>query len=390
MLFSFYKNALHLHRFLETQLPIGMQRTFLTGLLFATAFIFHISVFAKSDESEGDKDLKTEIDEYIQHHLKDSHDFSLFSYTRDNGEHVYVGFPLPVILWDDGLKVFSSSRFHHGETLAEVDGNFYKLYHSKIYKTDAEGTINYDEDHHPTNVKPLDFSMTKSVVMIMITGLLMFLLFRGLARSYRKNGGIPKGIGRFFEPIVLYIRDDIAIATIGEKRYKKYMGFLLTIFFFIWFLNMFGLTPLGVNVTGNIAITTALAILTFLITNFTGTKDYWKHLLDPLGDSMPWIAKIPLYIILVPIELLGIFIKPFSLLIRLYANMQAGHIVIMSLIGLMFLFKNWIGSSLSFGLAFAISLIEILVALLQAYIFTMLSALYFGFASEEHEHAEAH
>lgn len=367
-----------------------MQRTYLTGFLFAVALLFHISLFAKSDESEGEKDLKTEIDEYIQHHLKDSHDFSLFSYTKENGEHVYVGFPLPVILWDEGLKVFSSSKFHHGETLAEVDGNFYKLYHSKIYRTDAQGTINYDADDHPTNVKPLDFSMTKSVVMIIITGFLMFLLFRGLARSYAKNGGIPKGVGRFFEPIVLYIRDDIAIATIGEKRYKKYMSFLLTIFFFIWFLNMFGMTPLGVNVTGNIAITSALAILTFLITNFTGTKDYWKHLFDPLGDSMPWIAKIPLYIILIPIELLGIFIKPFSLLIRLYANMQAGHIVIMSLIGLMFIFKNWIGSSLSFGLAFAISLIEILVALLQAYIFTMLSALYFGFASEEHEHAEAH
>ena len=367
-----------------------MQRKYLTGFLLAAALIFHVSIFAKSDEDAGDKDLKTEIDEYIQHHLKDSHDFSLFSYTKDNGEHVYVGLPLPVILWDEGLKVFSSSKFHHGETLAEVDGKYYKLYHSKIYRTDAQGTINYDEDQHPTNVEPLDFSVTKSVVMIILTGLLMFLLFRGLARSYAKNGGIPKGIGRFFEPIVLYIRDDIAIATIGEKRYKKYMSFLLTIFFFIWFLNMFGMTPLGVNVTGNIAITTALAILTFLITNFTGTKDYWKHLFDPLGDSMPWIAKIPLYIILIPIEILGIFIKPFSLLIRLYANMQAGHIVIMSLIGLMFIFKNWIGSSLSFGLAFAISLIEILVALLQAYIFTMLSALYFGFASEEHEHAEAH
>ncbi len=367
-----------------------MQRTFLTGFLLIAAFLFQVSIFAKTDENEGDKDLKTEIEEYIDHHLKDSHDFSLFSYTKENGEHVYVGFPLPVILWDDGLKVFSSSKFHHGETLAEVGGQYYKLYHSKIYRTDAQGTINYDADHHPTNVKPLDFSMTKSVVMIIFTGFLMFLLFRGLARSYAKNGGIPKGVGRFFEPIVLYIRDDIAIATIGEKRYKKYMSFLLTIFFFIWFLNMFGLTPLGVNVTGNIAITTALAILTFLITNFTGTKDYWKHLFDPLGDSMPWIAKLPLYIILVPIELLGIFIKPFSLLIRLYANMQAGHIVIMSLIGLMFIFKNWIGSSLTFGLAFAISLIEILVALLQAYIFTMLSALYFGFASEEHEHAEAH
>ena len=339
---------------------------------------------------ETDKDIKSEIDEYIDHHLLDSHDFSLFSYTDDSGVKHHVGVPLPVILWDEGLVAFSSSRFHHGETVASVGDNHYMLYHGKIYKTDSEGTINYDEKEHPTNVQPLDFSVTKSVVMIILTGLMMLLLFGGLARSYSKNDGIAKGAGRFFEPIILYIRDDIAIATIGEKRYKKYMPFLLTIFFFIWFLNMFGLTPLGINVTGNIAITTALAILTFLLTNFTGTSDYWKHLFDPLGDSMPWIAKIPLYLILVPIELLGLFIKPFSLLIRLYANMQAGHIVIMSLIGLMFIFKNWVGSTLSFGLAFAISIIEILVALLQAYIFTMLSALYFGFASEEHEHAEAH
>ena len=349
-----------------------------------------LTVAAADKENSEGKDVKSEISEYIDHHLKDSHDFSLFSYTDDEGVKHYVGLPLPVILWDNGPVVFSSSEFHHGETVAEAGGNYYRLYHSKIYKTDSEGTILYDEEHHPTNAKPLDFSITKSVVMILLTGLLMFLLFRGLARSYSSNEGIAKGIGRFFEPIIIYIRDDIAIATIGEKRYKKYMPFLLTIFFFIWFLNMFGMTPLGVNVTGNIAITTALAILTFLLTNFTGTSDYWKHLFDPLGDSMPWIAKIPLYVILIPIEVLGLFIKPFSLLIRLYANMQAGHIVIMSLIGLMFIFKNWLGSSLSFGLAFAISIIELLVALLQAYIFTMLSALYFGFASEEHEHAEAH
>jgi len=355
------------------------------------ALLCGVSMFGKEKEQHSDapqKDLKTEIKEYIHHHLQDSHDFSLFSYTKDNGEHVYVGLPLPVILWDNGLKVFPSSQFHHGEEIAEVGGNHYRLYHSKIYKTDAQGTIQYDEEHHPTNAKPLDFSITKNVVMIIITGILMFWLFTSLARSYAKNGGIPKGAGRFFEPIVLYIRDDIARPNIGEKHYRKYMPFLLTIFFFIWFLNIFGLTPLGINVTGNIAITFGLALLTFLITNFTGTKDYWKHLFDPLGDTMPWYAKIPLYIILVPIELLGLIIKPFSLLIRLYANMQAGHIVLMSLIGLMFLFKSWLGSPLSFALAFAISLIEVLVALLQAYIFTMLSALYFGFASEEHDHHE--
>lgn len=380
-----------MHRFLKTDILSIMRMTFLNQLLVVLAlFLSHVSWAKETEHAEDGQDLKTEIKEYIQHHLQDAHDFSLFSYTKENGEHKYVGFPLPVILWDNGLKVFSSSKFHHGETLAEVDGNYYKLYHSKIYKTDAEGTITYDESHHPTNIKPLDFSITKNVVMIIITGLLMLWLFSSLARSYAKNNGIPTGAGRFFEPIVLYIRDDIARPNIGEKRYKKYMPFLLTIFFFIWFLNMFGMTPLGINVTGNIAITFALALMVFLITNFTGTKDYWMHQFNPLGDSMPWYAKIPLYIILVPIEILGLFIKPFSLLIRLYANMQAGHIVLMSLIGLMFIFKSWLGSPLSFGLAFAISLIEVLVALLQAYIFTMLSALYFGFASEEHEHDHGH
>ena len=354
-------------------------------------FLFFTPLLALAGGGGAKADKKSEIKAYIQHHLQDSYDFSLFSYTTDDGEHKYIAAPLPVILWDNGLKVFASTKFHHGETLAEVDGNFYKLYHNKIYKTDAQGTINYDDHNHPTNVKPLDFSITKSVVMILITALLMFFLFRSLGRSYSSNNGVATGAGRFFEPIVLYIRDDIAIPNIGEKKYMRYMPYLLTIFFFIWFLNIFGLTPLGVNVTGNIAVTFALALLTFLITNFTGTKDYWKHIFDPLGDSMPWYGKLPLYIILIPIEVLGIFIKPFSLLIRLYANMQAGHIVLMSLIGLMFLFKSWLGSPLSFGLAFAISLIEILVALLQAYIFTMLSALYFGFASEEHDHHdEAH
>ncbi len=332
---------------------------------------------------------KREIKEFITHHLQDSHHFTIW-------HDMHIGFPLPVILIDGGLHIFSSSKLftEQGEdgAVAESKGNHYKVHHGKIYKTDAVGTITEDDHHHATNEKPLDLSITKNVAMIIITGLLMFFLFRSLGRSYSTNGGIAKGVGRFFEPIVLYIRDDIAITNIGEKKYKRYMPFLLTVFFFIWFVNLFGLTPLGVNVTGNIAVTFALALMVFLFTNFTGTKDYWKHIFDPLGDSMPWAGKIFLYIILVPIELLGIIIKPFSLFIRLYANMTAGHIVLMSLIGLMFIFENWLGSPLSFLLAFAISLIELLVALLQAYIFTMLAALYFGFASEEHDHShdEAH
>ncbi len=158
------------------------------------------------------------------------------------------------------------------------------------------------------------------------------------------------------------------------------MGYLLTLFFFVWFLNLLGLTPLGINVTGNIAVTFCLALITFVITNISGKKEYWKHIFWMPG--VPW----PMKIVLAPIEFLGVLIKPFSLMIRLYANISAGHIVLMSLISLIFVFKNFIGSSLSFMLAFSISIIEILVAALQAYIFTVLSALYFGFAVEEHDH----
>ena len=365
-----------------------MQNPVLKRILLVVTLFWGISTFAKESDSseEGGKDLKSEIKEYIDHHLQDSHDFNFFSTKDDEGNAHHLGFPLPVILWDNGLQVFSSAKFHHGESIAEVNGNYYQLYHGKIYRTDAQGAIDLDEKQHPTNVRPLDFSITKSVVMMLVTGLLMLFLFRGLAKSYNDNQGIATGAGRFFEPIVLYIRDDIAIANIGEKHYKRYMSFLLTIFFFIWFLNMFGQTPLGVNVTGNIAVTSALAIIVFFITNYTGNKNYWKHVFDPLGDGMPWYGKMIIYIILVPIEILGLFIKPFALLIRLYANMTAGHVVLMSLIGLIFIFKSWVGGPLSFGLSFAISLIELLVALLQAYIFTMLAALYFGFAThEEHE-----
>jgi F-type H+-transporting ATPase subunit a len=342
------------------------------------------SVSVHVDEHGPALDVRTKNKQHVLHHVKDSHDFTFFS---DEAEGKHYGFPLPVILWDNGLQVFSSAAFHHGEEAAESNGNYYRLDHhdGKIYKVDgAEGQIAYDADHHGTNVKPLDFSITKSVVMILITALLMLIVFGRLAKSYAKNGGIATGVGRFFEPLVIYVRDEIAIPNIGEKHYKKYMSYLLTIFFFIWFLNMFGLTPLGVNVTGNFTVTAALAILTYLITTFTGNKNYWAHIFWMPG--VPW----PMRIILAPIELLGTIIKPFSLMIRLYANIFAGHIVLMSIIALMFFFKNWIGSSLSFVLAFVLSILEILVALLQAYIFTMLSALYFGAAVEEHHHEEHH
>ena len=310
--------------------------------------------------------------------MLDSYDFGLFSYTNDEGENIHIGFPLPVILWDGGLKVFSSSKFHYGETVAEADGNYYKIDHNKIYKTDAAGTITYDAEHHATNVKPLDVSITKNVVFIFLVAALMFFMFKRMAKNYQKNP-LPSGMGRLLEPIIIYIRDDIALPNIGEKHYRKYMSYLLTVFFFVWIVNLLGLTPLGVNVTNNIAVTLVLALVTFLLTTFTANRNYWGHIF-----WMPGVPKL-MRIVLAPIELLGMVIKPFSLMIRLYANITAGHIVLMSIIGLMFIFKSWLGSPLSFGLAFALSLLELLVAALQAYIFTMLSALYFGSAVEEHD-----
>ena len=329
-----------------------------------------------------EQDTKSYIKEFITHHLKDSHSFGITSFKDENGEKVYIELPLPVVLYDNGFKTFMSSQFKHGKKTVKSGDNFYKMNYdnNRIYNTDSSGTIVYDDSGKITNKKPIDFSITKNVVVIIFTALFMLWLFTSLARSYKKNKGIASGFARLFEPVVLYVRDDIARPNIGEKYYKKYMSFLLTIFFFVLFLNLFGLTPIGINVTGNIAITFSLALLTFVITNITANKNYWMHIF--------WMPGVPtlMKIVLAPIEVLGLFIKPLTLMIRLYANMQGGHIVIMSIIGLMFIFSSWLGSSLSFVLAFFLMIIEVFVALLQAYIFTILSALYFGFANEEHEH----
>ena len=357
-------------------------KKFLFVTLFSTLAFFTAFSAEPFDEKN---DRKTEIKKYITHHLKDSHSFYLTSFTNnDTGKKTYIEIPMPVILYDNGFKFFMSSDFKHGKEIVIDNETYYRMNYdnNKIYKTNSDGLINISNEGKVLNEKPLDFSITKNIATILLVSILMFFLFVSLAKSYRTNNGVSKGIGRFFEPIILYIRDDIAIPNIGLKKYKNYMSFLLTVFFFVWFLNMLGLTPLGVNVTGNIAVTFSLALLTFLITNLTANKNYWGHIF--------WMPGVPvaIKIVLAPIEFLGVFIKPFSLLIRLYANIQAGHIVLYSLIGLMFIFKAWIGSSLSFFLAFFIAIIEILVALLQAYIFTMLSALYFGFAVEDH--SEAH
>jgi F-type H+-transporting ATPase subunit a len=324
-------------------------------------------------------DTPEEINAYIRHHLQDAHYFTFYT-DAETGEH--KGFALPVILWDGGFHFFSASKFNHEQGIVESNGNYYMLHHGKIYKTDAEGTL--DMEHgHPTNVKPLDLSITKSVLGMLLTGLLMILFFGGLARSYKK-GPIPTGIGRALEPLVLYVRDEIARPNIGEKKYRKFMPFLLTVFFFIWILNLLGLTPLGFNVTGNIAVTFALALFTFFIVQFSANKEYWGHIF-----WMPGVP-VPMKIILAPIEVLGMFTKPFSLMIRLFANITAGHFVLMSLIALMIVLKASFGPVASTGMSLLLStfimVIEILVAFLQAFIFTMLSSLFIGMAVVEHEH----
>ena len=351
-------------------------KTTILTLVFSTFFSLHSLAGGSPVNSEGERDVRAEYSDFKNHHLLDNHSFKLFKYETEERTK-YVSFPLPIILWDNGIQTFLSSKFYFGKKVVKHNGNFYKLYHNKIYKTDELGTINYDENDKVLNEKPLDFSITKNVVLILICLVLMMVIFGRMAKSY-KNNPIPTGIGRLLEPIVLYIRDDIARPNIGEKHYKRYMSFLLTVFFFIWIVNLFGLTPIGSNVTNNIAVTASLAILTYLITTFTANKSYWGHIF-----WMPGVP-VPMKILLAPIELLGTIIKPFSLMIRLYANITAGHVVLMSILGLIFIFKNLLGGTLSFGLAFALSLLELLVCALQAYIFTMLSALYFGSAVEEH------
>ena len=319
------------------------------------------------------------INAHIKHHLADDHFFTLYK----NGDD-YVGFPLPVILIDNGLKVFSSGEFKQGNAVVEKDGQYYKLYHGKIYKTDAAGTIDYDAEHHPTNVKPLDFSITKGVVGMMLAALLLFLGFGSLAKTYKKGpNAIPKGIGRVLEPLVIYVRDEMAVPNIGP-RYKEFMPYLLSVFFLIFLLNLLGLTPLGFNVTGNISVTLCLALFTFVLTNVKGNKDYWKHIF-----WMPGVP-VPFKFILAPIEVLGMFTKPFSLMLRLFANITAGHSVVMGLIAIIYIFQTQltVGGSISVSMLLTLILffLELLVAFLQAFIFTMLSSLFIGMAVEEHSH----
>lgn len=342
---------------------------------------------------EGPVNTQQEITDYTNHHLKDSHDFHLFSYQGSDGERHSVGFSLPIILWaSNGPVAFMSSEFHHdidGDVVVEKGGSRFVNLHDKIYELEeGADAIVMGEDHHPENAhKPFDLSITKSVLGILVVGLLLIFWFASLGKQYKKKK-IPTGFGRVLEPLVIYVRDEIARPNIGEHKYRKYMSFLLTVFFFIWVSNLLGMTPFGFNITGQIAVTVCLALFTFFIVQFSGNKDYWKHIF--------WMPDVPVImkIMLIPIEVLGMLTKPFSLLIRLFANITAGHVVVMGLIALMITLKAQFGAIGSTGLSVVltlfISVIELLVAFLQAFIFTMLSALFIGMAVAEHDHHHEH
>ena len=323
--------------------------------------------------------------ELINSHIGDSHEFHI----ADWGGHP-ISFYLPVILWTNtGLEIFSSERFHHdNEAKHVIDVNGQKLVRSNevIYYADKYDNLTVEQRKNGAfefDARPLNFSITKNVFSMFMSAIIMFLLFLAVARSYKKNEMAPKGIAGFLEPLVTFVRDDIARPNIGEKKYEKYMPYLLTIFFFIWINNLIGLIPFfpfSSNLTGNIYFTFVMALITFIITTLSGNKDYWGHIFNTPGVPF-WLAPI-----MIPVELIGMLTKPFALMIRLFANITAGHIIILSLVSLIFIFETVAVSPISGAFVLFMSVLEMLVAALQAYVFTLLSALFIGQAVAEHDH----
>lgn len=308
----------------------------------------------------------------IFEHILDAHEWHIITI----GEK-HISLPLPIILWDEGkLVMFSSGHFHHGtETF-----NGYKIgtdeeYEGKVVRVDAKGEV---------VAVPLDFSITKNVAALFLSASLLLLIFIPLARRYKKRGNqAPKGFQGFIEPIIQFVIDDIAKPNIGEKRYMRYTPYLLTVFFFIFINNLMGLIPFfpfGANLTGNIAVTMVLAVFTLLIVNFSGNRSYWKHIFAAPGVPV-WLMPI-----MIPVELIGILSKPFALMVRLFANITAGHIIVLSLVSLIFIFKTVFMSPVSIAFVLFMDVLELLVAALQAYIFTLLTALFVGMAVAEAEH----
>lgn len=355
-------------------------------------FLFspNFNMTVKAEEEEFDPG------EYIMGHITDDYGWHITTFNDHS-----ISIPLPVMLFDNGeFVVFSSGKFHHGHQAykgyalgftEETDGSIVKLGGNYA---DYTGEIHFDEAA-PTidHVCKYDISITKNVCALLISIALLCWIFLSIARKY-KDGPLkaPKGLQSLMEPLILFIRDDVAIPSIGEEKYQKYFPYLLTLFFFILFNNLMGLIPIfpgGANLTGNIAVTAMLAIITFFITNISGNKHYWIDIFNPPG--VPWWLKIP--IPLMPIvEFFGVFTKPFVLMIRLFANITAGHIIVLGFMSLIFIF-----GAMSPAIGYAVSpvsvffyifmgLLELLVAFIQAFVFTLLSAIYIGMATAEPQH----
>jgi F-type H+-transporting ATPase subunit a len=338
---------------------------------------------------EGDKAEKFNASEVIFGHVLNGHEFHFFG----------VSVPLPVILYSPqkGLSTFMSSSFHHGEEAhegyviltkhnMEKYGLDPKKFHEEdILAVDANGNI----DH---SVKVYDFSLTRNVVQMLLALVIFVWIMLRIAKRYKTGVGVtsaPKGSQSLIEPVITFVRDEVAKPNLGHKA-DRYLPYLLTVFFFILINNIFGLIPGSANVTGNIAFTAVLGVISFIVILASTNKHYWGHIFNPPG--VPLGVKF----ILVPVEFLSVFIKPFALIIRLFANMVAGHIIIICLISLIFIFgelspiAGWGASPLSIAFTVFIYMIEVLVAFLQAFIFTMLTAVFIGQAFEgEHHHEEA-
>lgn len=326
---------------------------------------------------EAKKEGDFNVTETILEHIKDDHSWHLWGHTSLH---------LPVILYTSkGLEYFSSEKFvneHHEPVV--YHGNFdYKLIEGKTKIVDANGNLDA-----AASKQLWDFSITKNVASLFISVFILLVVLLSAANAYKRTGvkSAPKGVQSLMEPIVLFVRDEVAIPNIGAKKAGKYMPFLLTIFFLILTNNFLGLIPFfpgGANVSGNIAFTMTLAVCVFIVVNLNANKSYWEHIFWMPG--MHWSMKL----FLAPIELIGVFTKPISLMIRLFANITAGHILVLSLICLIFIFKTVFASAIAVPFAVFIGMIELLVAFLQAFIFTMLAAMYIGMATEEHHH-ESH
>lgn len=351
-------------------------------LLLLTAILTVVSSYAQSEHNEENTEHAAPENfnpgTFILEHIGDSYEWHITSIGKN-----HVSIPLPVLLYSktSGFHAFFSNKFHHG----------HNSYNGFEIAQDGDNKSKIIEMVDGNEVVPIDISITKNVVSLLISLIFITWLFISVANSYgKRRGKAPKGLQSLLEPIILFVRDDIAKESIGEKKYKRYLPFLLTIFFFILINNLLGLIPIfpgGANVTGNITVTLVLAVFTFLITSFSGNKNYWLHIFNTPG--VPWWLKFP--IPLMPlVEFMGIFIKPFVLMVRLFANITAGHIIALGFFSLIFIFGEinvFAGYGVSvISIAFTIfmTVLELLVAFIQAYVFTLLTALYFGMATEEH------